>query len=87
MCSSDLRTTVRLNFARGGATNVYVWGPDGFIEDIEARPYAPSELVPTGPGEFRAMDPRTGGSATIRVRDGAVALQAPSGAVTVTRVP
>jgi CubicO group peptidase (beta-lactamase class C family) len=81
------RTTVRLNFARGGATNVYVWGPDGFIEDIEARPYAPSELVPTGPGEFRAMDPRTGGSATIRVRDGAVALQAPSGAVTVTRVP
>lgn len=81
------RTTVRLNFARGGGTNVYVWGPDGFIEDIEARPYAPTELVPTGPGEFRAMDPRTGGGATVVIRNGAVALRTPSGLVALTRAP
>ena len=53
-----LRTTVRLNFANGGATNLYTWGRDGFIMDLGARPFAPTELVPTAKGESSARSVR-----------------------------
>lgn len=53
------RTTVRLNFTRGAATNLYTWAPDGSIVDIGARPFAPAELAWTTDGEFRSWDPRT----------------------------
>ncbi|MHB1069253.1 MAG: hypothetical protein ACYC1W_05280, partial [Gemmatimonadaceae bacterium] len=57
-----LRTTVRLNFERGGATNIYTFNRSRRIEDLGARPYAAVELIPSGVHEFRSFDPRGGGS-------------------------
>jgi len=60
-----MRTTVRLNFARGAVTNLYTWDRDGRIMDLGARPYAPTELLPAEQGEFRIFDVRTGVSSRI----------------------
>ncbi len=65
-----LRTTVRLNFAKGGATNLYTWGRDGFIVDVGARPFTPTELVPAEGGKLRTFDARSGGGARLRFVDG-----------------
>ena len=56
-----LQTTVRLNFSGGGATNIYVWNRDAKIMDIQARPFAPTELIPSEAGEWRAFDGRSAG--------------------------
>ncbi len=53
-----LRTTVRINFAKGAATNLYTWDRNGIIMDIGARPFAPTELLPGENGEFRSVTSR-----------------------------
>jgi hypothetical protein len=55
-----LQTTVRLNFDRGGATNIYTWNRAGRIMDLGARPWQAVELVPVENGEFQALDARGG---------------------------
>jgi CubicO group peptidase (beta-lactamase class C family) len=66
-----LRTTVRLNFARGAVTNLYTWNREGVIMDLGARPYAPTELLPAEQGEFRVFDARGGAASRLAfTRDG-----------------
>jgi len=62
-----LQTTVRLNFDRGGATNIYTWDSESKIMDLGARPYAPVELVAGANGELRSFDARTGTGARFAV--------------------
>jgi CubicO group peptidase (beta-lactamase class C family) len=69
-----LRTTVRLNFERGGATNVYTFNRSRRIEDLGARPYAAVELIPTGRGEYRTFDPRGGTGMHLSFSGGAAAI-------------
>jgi len=52
---------VRLNFSGGGATNIYTWSRDAKIMDIQARPFTPTELIPSEAGEWRAFDGRSAG--------------------------
>ena len=80
-----LRTTVRLNFERGGATNIYTFNRSRRIEDLGARPYAAVELISVGDGEFRTFDPRGGASARFTLTGGEAAAITPSGRVTLVR--
>ncbi len=82
-----LRTTVRLNFANGGATNIYTWGRDGFIMDLGARPFAPTELVPAENGEFRAFDARNGVGARVTFADGKGIASTRTGTIRLQRQP
>lgn len=80
-----LRTTVRLNFERGGATNIYTFNRSRRIEDLGARPYSAVELIPSGPHEFRSFDPRGGGSMRL-IFEGPMAFAiTPAGRVALTR--
>jgi hypothetical protein len=78
-----LRTTVRLNFERGGATNIYTFNRSRRIEDLGARPYVAVELIPTGRGEYRTFDPRGGIGAHLSFSGGAAAIT-PGGRVPLT---
>lgn len=80
-----LRTTVRLNFERGGATNIYTFNRSRRIEDLGARPYSAVELIPSGAHEFRSFDPRGGGSMRLVFEDMAAFAITPAGRVTLAR--
>ena len=80
-----LQTTVRLNFERGGATNIYTWDRGGHIMDIGARPFAAVELLPSGNGEFRSFDARSGGGARFSFAAGKATALTPRGPVTLVR--
>ncbi|MHB8840102.1 MAG: hypothetical protein ACYC7F_14265, partial [Gemmatimonadaceae bacterium] len=80
-----LRTTVRLNFERGGATNIYTFNHSRRIEDLGARPYAAVELFPVKGGEFRSFDPRGGASVRLTFAAGAATTLTPGGPVTLGR--
>lgn len=60
MPDGALRTTVRLNYEHGAATNLYTWDASGHISDIGARPWQPLELTQSADGLLRSFDPRTG---------------------------
>lgn len=81
------RTTVRINFANGGATNLYTWGRDGFIMDLGARPFAATELVPAENGEFRAFDSRTGAGVRVTFLNGRGTAITPKGTIPLKRQP
>ena len=76
-----VQTTVRVDFERGTATNIYVWNRDEKIIDVGARPYQSTELIPVGGGEFRSYNVRTGGGLRVRLDGGAVVATTPQGAV------
>lgn len=80
-----LQTTVRVNFVRGGATNIYTWDRGGHIMDIGARPFAAVELLPSGNGEFRSFDARSGGGARFSFAAGKATALTPRGPVTLVR--
>lgn len=80
-----LQTTVRVNFVRGGATNIYTWDRGGHIMDIGARPFAAVELLPAGNGEFRSFDARSGGGARFSFAEGKATALTPRGPVTLVR--
>jgi hypothetical protein len=80
-----LQTTVRLNFERGGATNIYTWDRGGHIMDLGARPYAAVELLPAADGEFRSFDARGGAGALLTFGAGAATAVTPRGPVTLVR--
>ena len=82
-----MQTTVRLNFDRGGATNIYTWDREGRIMDLGARPYAAVELVAAAGSELRSFDARTGKGA--RFVTGASGLTAitPRGSITLLKRP
>jgi CubicO group peptidase (beta-lactamase class C family) len=82
-----VQTTVRLNYERGGATNLYTWSPARQIIDLGARPFTATELVPAGNGEFRAFNPRSGSGIKLRVANGTVTALTPQGAVRLARQP
>ena len=63
---AEHRTTVRLNFERGAATNLYTWGPAGFLVDIGAQPFAPTALIAVSTSEFQTFDLRS--RSTMRLR-------------------
>ncbi len=63
---AEHRTTVRLNFERGAATNLYTWGPAGFLVDIGAQPFAPTALIAVSTSEFQTFDLRS--RSTLRLR-------------------
>jgi CubicO group peptidase (beta-lactamase class C family) len=79
-----LRTTIRLNFERGGATNIYTFNRSRRIEDLGARPYVAIEFIPVGRGEYRTFDPRGGAGAHLSFAGGAAAIT-PGGRVPLTR--
>ncbi|MBM3907651.1 MAG: serine hydrolase [Gemmatimonadetes bacterium] len=79
-----LRTTVRLNFERGGATNIYTFNRSRRIEDLGARPYVAIELIPTGRGEYRTFDPRGGVGAHLSFAGSAAAVT-PGGLVPLSK--
>ncbi|HEV8410770.1 MAG TPA: serine hydrolase domain-containing protein [Gemmatimonadaceae bacterium] len=76
-----VQTTVRVDFERGTATNIYVWNRDEKIIDVGARPYQSIELIPTGGGEFRAYNARSGGGLQVRAEGGALVATTPHGTV------
>lgn len=80
-----LRTTVRLNFERGGATNIYTFNRSRRIEDLGARPYSAVELIPSGTREFQSFDPRGGGSMRLVFEGTAAFAIAPAGRVALAR--
>lgn len=80
-----LRTTVRLNFERGGATNIYTFNRSRRIEDLGARPYAAVELIPSGTREFQSFDPRGGGSMRLVFEGTAAFAITPAGRVALAR--
>ncbi|MBW7932114.1 MAG: beta-lactamase family protein [Gemmatimonadaceae bacterium] len=80
-----LRTTVRLNFERGGATNIYTFNRSRRIEDLGARPYAAVELIPTKGGEYRTYDPRGGASMRLTFAGGQATALTPGGPVPLQR--
>ncbi len=80
-----LQTTVRLNFERGGATNLYTWDRSGHIMDLGARPYAAVELIPSANDEFRAFDARGGAGARLTFADGTATAITPKGRVMLGR--
>lgn len=80
-----MQTTVRLNFDRGGATNIYTWDRSGHIMDLGARPYAPVELLPSENGEFRSFDARGGAGARLSFTADTATALTPRGAVTLVR--
>ena len=80
-----LQTTVRLNFERGGATNIYTWDRGGHIMDLGARPFAAVELLPSENGEFRSFDARSGAGARLSFAAGTVTALTPRGPVTLVR--
>ena len=80
-----MRTTVRINFAKGGATNMYTWDGKGVIMDIGARPFAPTELLPGANGEFRTLDVRGGAGARLTFAKGTATAITPNGIVHLTR--
>lgn len=80
-----LQTTVRLNFERGGATNIYTWDRNAHIVDLGARPYQATELVPSAPGEFRAFDGRGSGGIRLTFDAGTATAITPRGRITLRR--
>lgn len=82
-------TTVRVDFERGTATNIYVWDRAGKIVDIGARPYESVELSADENGEFRSFNLRTGGGLRIRGAGGAqspaILIATPRGPVRLVR--
>ena len=80
-----LQTTVRLNFERGGATNIYTWDRNGHIMDLGARPYAAVELMPSDNGEFRSFDARGGAGARLTFTALSATATTPRGPVTLVR--
>jgi CubicO group peptidase (beta-lactamase class C family) len=80
-----LRTTVRLNFERGGATNIYTFNRSRRIEDLGARPFAAVELIPTAGGEFRTFDPRGGAGMRLSFTNGTLSAITPAGQVPLRR--
>jgi len=80
-----LRTTVRLNFERGGATNIYTFNRSRRIEDLGARPSSAVELIPSGPREYRSFDPRAGGSMRLVFEGAAAVAVTPTGRVALAR--
>jgi CubicO group peptidase (beta-lactamase class C family) len=82
-----LQTTVRLNFERGGATNLYTWNRASRIMDLGARPYAPVELLPTAEGELRTFDARTGKRGRFVMRDAGLTAVTPTGSIVLTKQP
>lgn len=61
-----VQTTVRIDFERGVATNIYVWDRTGKIVDVGARPYQSVELSAAENGEFRSFSLRSGGGLRFR---------------------
>jgi hypothetical protein len=80
-----VQTTVRIDFERGIATNIYVWDRNGRIVDVGARPYQPVTLMASGSGEFRAFNERTGGGMRVRMAGGALLVATPRGDVRLER--
>jgi hypothetical protein len=80
-----LQTTVRLNFDRGGATNVYTWDRENKIIDLGARPYAPVELMWAADDGLRSFDARTGTGARFTISGEALIAQTPNGSVRASR--
>ncbi len=81
-----LQTNVRVEFERGIATNIYVWGPGGRIIDVGARPYESTELTPVSAGEFQTYNMRAGMGMHVRVEAGALLVETPHGMVRLARV-
>ncbi len=81
-----LQTTVRLNFASGGVTNIYTWDRTGHIMDLGARPYQALELMPSEGGGFRSFDARSGTGAKFSVVKGALTALTPHGPLTLERI-
>jgi CubicO group peptidase (beta-lactamase class C family) len=80
-----LQTTVRLNFERGGATNIYTWDRTGHIMDLGARPWQAVELVPSAAGEFRSFDGRGGIGVRLVFDAGSAIAITPHGRVALAR--
>ena len=80
-----MRTTVRVNYARGGATNLYTWDRSCAIMDIGARPYAPVELTADAHGDLRATGERMNSGAQFRVMNGSLSAITPRGVVRLRR--
>jgi CubicO group peptidase (beta-lactamase class C family) len=55
-----LQTTVRLDFERGTATNIYAWNSEDRIVDVGARPYQSTQLLTLGDRAFAVFNVRSG---------------------------
>ena len=77
-----IRTTVRLRFANGDATNLYTWDQGGHIVDIGARPYESLELLPTASGEWQTLDARGAPAARLRLSNGRATATTSKGSIT-----
>jgi CubicO group peptidase (beta-lactamase class C family) len=80
-----LQTTVRLNFDRGGATNIYTWDRESKIMDLGARPYAPVELLWAADGGLRSFDARSATGAHFLMSGAGLTAPTPHGTIVLTR--
>lgn len=80
-----LRTTVRLSFERGAATNIYTFNRSRRIEDLGARPFSAVELIPSSAREFQSFDPRGGGSMRLLFEGTSAFAITPTGRIALAR--
>jgi CubicO group peptidase (beta-lactamase class C family) len=81
-----LQTTVRLNFERGGATNIYTWDRESRIMDLGARPYQPVELVSATGGELRSFNAGTNSGLRFTLRGDTLVATMSTGPLRIVRV-
>jgi len=83
--SAEQRTTVRITFERGVATNLYTWGPAGFLVDIAAQPFAPPPLLAISETEFQTFDLRSPSAMRLRVEGENLVALTPQGTIPLVR--
>ena len=82
---AEQRTTVRITFERGVATNLYTWGPAGFLIDIAAQPFAPTPLLAISETEFQTFDLRSPSAMRLRVEGENLVALTPQGTIPLVR--
>jgi CubicO group peptidase (beta-lactamase class C family) len=80
-----VQTTVRVDFERGTATNIYVWDRAGKIVDVGARPYQSVELTAGENGEFRSFNLRSSGTMRLHADGAGILVATPRGEVRLVR--
>lgn len=80
-------TTIKLQFERGAATNIYVWNRKGRIVDLRAQPYMPTELVPEREHRFATVGGQGQASVHFFIDAARMTATSPGGVVVLTRQP
>lgn len=87
LAEGPVQTTVRVDFACGVATNLYVWDRAGKIVNVGARPFQSVVLTADESSEFRSFNLRSGGGLRLRGAGDADGAQSPAISIATPRGP